>query len=271
MKKILLQLLFLLFFTELTAAHTTVLVPRQTVTGRKVVKIIHFHPCSASGLMGIRLDVEDTPELKGLKAIYMIHKGKLIDLRSAVVADFFAVGEDRRETYTLPLDRQSGFAGAGDYVIVVEHRPHWKKAGGFYRKKIAKLYLNHGGMISDWPRRLLAGAPEIIPLVAPYDFPRGALFRAVAVDDRGQPLPYARIEIEFLNARLADDRLLVGSNDRLDEALGSRVIFADLKGNFAFIPPRVGLWTLTLVDGDAARQFNRCKLVYDSSLSFTVR
>ena len=271
MKKIILQLLLLLSFPGLTVAHTTVLVPRQTAAGERIVKIIHFHPFTGSGLMGIRLGVEDTPKLKGLKSIYMVHKGERIDLRAAVVADFFSVGKDHCETYTLPLERQNGFAGAGDYAVVVEHRAHWKKAEGLYRKKIAKLYLNYGGMITDWPRRLLEKAPEIIPLVRPYDFPHGVLFRAVAVDDRGQPLPYARIEIEYLNGRLADDRMLVESDDLLDETLGSRVIFADLQGSFAFIPPRAGLWTLTLVDGDAGRQFKKRKLEYDSSLSFTVR
>ncbi len=252
-------------------AHTTVLIPLVKKGGGRIVRVVHFHPYSYSGLKGIRLGVSDTPDLKGLASIYMIHKGKKRSLKSAVRPDFLKIGSTRGETYSIILNRRYGFASGGDYVVVVVHQPHWKAAENLYRQKICKLYLNRGGMITDWPKRLLEKSPEIIPLVSPTEIKAGQVFRAEAVSDRGRPLSHARITIEYLSRIPGEGDLeVVPPAESLPEEVGDRTVFTDWQGNFSFIPPCTGLWTLTLVDGDEERQIEGHQLEYDSSISLLV-
>ena len=267
-----LSLFWLLLAAGFADAHTTVLFPLTDKNGRKIVKVIHFHPATGSGLMGIRLGIDDSPKLKGLEEIFLIHRHKKQDLSSQAIPDYYTVRGEKRETYSIPVNRQSGFFKPGDYILVVVHKVHWKKSEGLYRQKVAKLCLNFSGVVTDWPQRVLRGMPEIIPLVQPYSVHAGTLFRAEAVDDEGRPLAHARVEIEYFNYPMGDRELVTtGGSARLDSELAESVVFTSGDGSFSFIPPKKGLWTFTLVDGDDNRLFQGKRFEFDSSLSLLVK
>ena len=252
-------------------AHTTTLIPHINKDGQKTVKILHFHPSTGVGLMGIRLGTEDSKELKGLDSIFMIHNGEEKKLHTVAIPDYYTVRGEKRETYTIPINKKSGFFKPGDYIIVVKHQAHWKKHEDLYRQKVAKFCLNYLGEISDWPNRVLKNMPEIIPLVQPYSVYTGSLFRAEVVNDEGTLIPHAKIQIEYLNYTLGDTELDTTTAGFLKEDIGDTIIFTDSNGSFSFVPSREGVWTFTLVDGDNNKLIQGKRFEYDSSLSILVK
>lgn len=252
-------------------AHTTALIPHINKDGRKTVKVLHFHPFAGANLMGIRLGAEDSKDLKGLDSIFIIHDKEERDLQAVATPDYYTVRGEKRGTYTIPINKKSGFFKPGDYIIVVKHKAHWKKNEDLYRQKVAKLCLNYYGVTSDWPNRVLKHMPEIIPLVQPYSVYAGSLFRAEAVNDEGRQIPHAKIQIEYLNYTPGDTELDTTTAGFIKEDIGDTIIFTDSSGSFSFIPPRKGLWTFTLVDGDNNKFIQGKRLEFDSSLSIVVK
>ena len=221
--------------------------------------------------MGIRLGAEDSKDLRGLDSIFLIHEKEEQNLHHVAIPDYYAVRGEKREAYTIPINKKSGFFKPGDYIIVVKHKAHWKKNEDLYRQKVAKFCINYWGLISDWPNRLLKNMPEIIPLVQPYNVYAGSLFRAEAVNDKGERIPHAKIQIQYLNYTLGDTELNTTTTGFIKEDIADTIIFTDSNGSFSFVPPRGGLWTFTLVDGDNNKLIQGKILVYDSSLSILVK
>ncbi len=259
-----------MFFSPVlsTYAHTTVLFP-DNLEGDKGIMIVHFHPYEGNGLMGIKLHVSDADELKGIESIYSIHEGKQIDCSAHALPVFFKVRNKIRQGYFVPIRVLGG--QSGDHVLVVRHLPHWKKNLGIYIQKVSKYYLNNGGRLTDWPHRLLTGAPELIPLVPPYAVYTHTIFRAETMDDQGKYIPHAKIHVEFLNYEIKNLELIENNPILSLRDLGDTVIFTDSKGIFSFIPPFAGIWTFTLVNGDNNLKINNKELSFDSSISIKVK
>jgi len=270
--KYFLTLFFIIVLFPISAiAHTTTLIPHINKDGQKTVKVLHFHPSTGSNLMGIRLGAEDSKYLKGLDSIFIIHEKEEIKLHNVAIPDYYTVRGEKRETYTILINKKSGFFKPGDYIIVVTHKAHWKKNEDLYRQKVAKLCLNYWGVMSDWPNRVLKNMPEIIPLVPPYSVYAGSLFRAEAVNDEGMRIPHAKIQIEYLNYTVGDTELDTTTAGFIKEDIAESIIFTDSNGSFSFVPSREGLWTFTLVDGDNNKFIQGKMLEYDSSLSILVK
>ncbi len=251
-------------------AHTTTLIPQVKKDGSNTVKVIHFNPYAGANIIGIRLGVKDTKSLKGLDSIFVIHKGKKRNFNKIAIPDFYTVKDATRETYSIPVNKKNGFSRAGDYIIVVKHSPHWKKQLGHYKQKLTKSFINYGGLITDWPKRVLENEPEIIPLSPPYGIYPGTLFRAEVVNDEGKRIPHAEILIEYLNYSMGSTALDTRTSLLVNAHLGNTSIFADSNGTFSFIPPKKGVWTFTLVDGDDNKTIDGEQLSYDSSISIMV-
>ena len=261
----------IVLFPVSAIAHTTTLIPHINKNGRKTVKVLHFHPFTGSNLMGIRLGAEDSKDIKGLDSIFIIHEKKKINLNDVAIPDYYTVRGEKRATYTIPINKKSGFFKPGDYIVVVKHKAHWKEQENLHRQKVAKLCLNYLGVTSDWPNRVLTNMPEIIPLVQPYSVYAGSLFRAEAVNDEGRRIAHAKIQIEYLNYPAGDTEIDTTTAGFIKEDIGDTVIFTDSNGSFSFIPPREGVWTFTLVDGDNNKFIQGKRLEYDSSLSILVK
>ncbi len=268
--KIFLMIAAALFIPNCVTAHTTAHIPHAMEDGSNSVKVIHFNPYAGANIIGIRLGVKDTTSLKGLDSIFVIHKGKKRDLNEIAIPDFYTVKDVKRGTYSIPINKKNGFAKAGDYIIVVKHSPHWKEQLGYYKQKLTKSFINYGGFITDWPKRVLDNEPEIIPLTPPYAVYTGTLFRAEAVNDKGKSIPHAEILIEYLNYTMGSTALDTSSPLLINEYLGNITIFADSNGTFSFIPAKEGVWTFTLVDGDDNKTIDGKVLSYDSSVSIMV-
>lgn len=251
-------------------AHTTVIFPDTGKNGLHNLMVVHFMPWPGENIMGIRLHVKDTPAVKGLESMTMIHDGKRTDMSSLAVPAEYTVKKGKGACYRIPLSRKL-ISRAGDYVFIVKHIPHWKKYLGFYICKVSKFYINRGGLVTDWPNRLLEDAPEIIPLSPPSSVYEGTLFRAYVVDDTGKSIAHARIHAEFLNYKTGESSLDITAPTLSHRDMGDAVLFSDSSGAFSFVPPVEGVWTFTLVDGDSGMMINGKKLRYDSSISIAVK
>jgi uncharacterized GH25 family protein len=270
MKKTLAALIITLLFTVQVSAHTTVIFPQKTKDGEQHLMVVHFMPWYGDNIMGIRLHEEDTDHLKGLESISLIHNGEEKDISKQAVPLFYKVRNNNRECYSIPVKRKM-VSRAGDYIFVVRHIPHWRKNKDMYIKKISKFFLNNGGLITDWPHRVLQDAPEIIPLSAPDSVHTGTIFRAEVVNDKGENIPHAKIHVEFLNYKTGDKGIDTSAPLLKDREIGETFLFTDNSGAFSFVPPREGIWTFTLVDGDKDIMINGKQLRYDSSMSLKVR
>jgi cobalt/nickel transport protein len=120
----------------------------------------------------------------------------------------------------------------GDYVFAVEPAPYWEPAEGSFIVHYTKLVVNAMGLEEGWQEEL--GLPvEIVPLTRPYGLWAGNVFRGV-VKKGGRPLPFAEVEVEFLN----EGQKVKAPAD----AFVTQVVKADASGVFTYAMPREGWW-----------------------------
>lgn len=139
----------------------------------------------------------------------------------------------------------------GAAVLFVEPAPYWEPAEGKFIVHHARVVVDPWASGEGWDAS--AGLPvEIEPLTRPTGLWTGNLFRGI-VRANGQPVPFAEIEVEFVN----DGRVTPPN-----EAFITQVIKADANGAFAYAMPLAGWWgfaalteapqTMTAPDGSQA-------------------
>ncbi|MHC4887572.1 MAG: DUF4198 domain-containing protein [Planctomycetota bacterium] len=135
------------------------------------------------------------------------------------------------------------FDRPGDHVFFFEPAPYWEPAEGKMIIHYTKVVVNAFGGEGGWDQ--LVGFPvEIEPLVRPYGVWTGNCFRGIVRRD-GKPVPFARVEVEYLNHRESSIQLPA-------PAFSTQVIKTDGKGVFSYTMPRAGWWGFAaLVDGDS--------------------
>ena len=131
----------------------------------------------------------------------------------------------------------------GDYVFILEPEPYLEKEEDKYIQQFTKLVMNVGGVPGNWaePQGLPA---EIQPLNKPYANWVGGVFRGIVLS-KGKPVPFAEIEIEYVNHApdLAGKSFAVnGAVTAPHPAYGNMSIKADANGAFALGLSRAGWW-----------------------------
>ncbi len=128
-----------------------------------------------------------------------------------------------------------------DYVFYIEPAPYWEPAEGKMIIHYTKVVVDAFGAEEGWDEMI--GFPvEIEPLVRPYGLWTGNAFRGV-VKKNGQPVPFAEIEVEYLNS---GGRVGIPADPFV-----TQVVKADGNGVFSYVMPRAGWWSFAaLIDGD---------------------
>ena len=219
--------LFLLF-TCTAQAHFQVLVPSTdivTADGPKTVdlNILFTHPMDDGPVMEMGAPVQ----------FGVLYDGKKHDLKSALKA----VKVDGKTTYksSFKVKRPS------DYVFYIEPAPYWEPGEGVMIIHYTKVVVDAMSAESGWDD--MVGFPvEIQPLVRPYGLWTGNLFRGVVIQN-GKPVPFAEIEVEYLNP---GGKVAVPSDPFV-----TQVIKADMNGVFSYAMPKAGWWSFAaLLEGD---------------------
>jgi cobalt/nickel transport protein len=209
-------------------AHFQVLVPSRDVISsgdsRTVdLKIVFTHPMQDGPAMAM-----GPPRRFGVLA-----RGAKSDLRDALKP----VAVDGKAAFTASVR----LARPGDHVFYLEPAPYWEPSEGKMIVHYTKVVVDFMGLEDGWDTTV--GFPvEIEPLVRPYGLWTGNQFRGIVTRD-GKPVPFAEVEVEFLN----EGRRVPIPND----AFVTQVIKADASGVFSYTMPKAGWWGFAaLVDGD---------------------
>lgn len=164
------------------------------------------------------------------------------DLRKYLRPVQWRGGQQRAQAYRATIPREL-VRSLGDHVFVLEPEPYLEAEEGLYIQQITKLVVNVGGVPGAWSEAL--GLPaEIQPLARPYANWTGGVFRGVVLSD-GKPVPFARVEVEYLNHDVDMEKDALGSKAHVTAphpAFEILSAYADSQGVITVGLPRAGWW-----------------------------
>jgi cobalt/nickel transport protein len=155
-----------------------------------------------------------------------------VDLKSALIPEKLDGKQRYRAEYRVRKP--------GDYIFYLEPAPYWEAAEGVMIVHYTKVVVDAYGAGDGWDAEL-GLLVEIAPMTRPYALWTGNLFQGVVKKD-GHPVPYAEVEVEWLN----DGSLIPPADVYI-----TQVIKADANGLFSYAMPRAGWWGFAaLLKGD---------------------
>lgn len=130
----------------------------------------------------------------------------------------------------------------GDHLFVLTPAPYFESNEGAYIQQLTKVMVNVAGMPTDWDSELGLKA-EIVPLTKPYAIWENSNFSGIVMSE-GKPVPFAEIEIEYLNADIDIDNNKTGplKYKAPQDSFVTLIIKADQNGVFNFAIPKAGWW-----------------------------
>ncbi len=212
-------------------AHFLELIPSADIIGAGTSKNIEFdlvfsHP------------MENGPAMEMAKPsqFFVLHDGAKTDLLDSLGLNKVDGKSAYKATYTVKTP--------GDYIFAVAPVPYWEPSEEKMIIHYTKVVVNGFGQEDGWNEPVRFPV-EIDPLVRPYGLWTGNVFRGV-VKHNGRPVPFAEIEVEYLNS---DSQVKIPADPFI-----TQVITADINGGFSYSMPRAGWWAFAaLVEGDMVK------------------
>jgi cobalt/nickel transport protein len=224
-RQILTAVIAMCWLSSASQAHFQQLIPSDDVPvegGPVTLDLVFTHPMSRGPTMDMA-----RPQRFGVK-------------RGAAVTDL----SDRLEEISVDGKRawraRDEIREPGASVYFVAPQPYWDAAEKKFIIHYAKVLVDGFASGTDWDTMI--GLPvEIEPLTRPTGLWTGNLFTGI-VRRNGQPVPHARVEIEYVND---------GSVNVPNPAFITQVLRADGAGQFSYAMPRAGWWGFAaLTEGD---------------------
>jgi cobalt/nickel transport protein len=162
------------------------------------------------------------------------HKGKKQNLLDTLQA---AKGKspDQKKDYTF-WQTDYKMKRPGDYTFYVEPTPYWEPAEDLFIVHYTKVCVNVLGLEEGWDEPV-GLETEIVPLTRPYGLWTGNLFTGQVLLN-GKPVPYAEVEIEYLNESPGNISVIIPPAD----PYVTQVVKADGNGIFSYAMPKAGWW-----------------------------
>jgi cobalt/nickel transport protein len=213
-------------FCAPASAHFQEILPSADVLpegGKVTLDLLFTHPMEGGPVM----------EMKRPRRVGALVNGQTLDLSTSLKA----VKKQGATAWTLAHELKE----PGAAIYFVEPEPYWEQAEGKYIVHYAKVVVDSFASGKGWDAS--AGLPvEIEPLARPTGLWTGNLFRGL-VRRNGAPVPFAEIEVEYVNEG--------GAVKAPNDAFVTQVIKADAQGVFAYSMPRAGWWGFAaLVESD---------------------
>lgn len=124
----------------------------------------------------------------------------------------------------------------GDHTFYVVPQPYWEPAEDLFIVHYTKVTVAAMGLEDGWDQPV-GLETEILPLTRPYGLWTGNLFSGQVLL-KGQPVPFAEIEVEYLNETANVGEFVKPPADPFI----SQVVKADVNGVFHYAMPRAGWW-----------------------------
>jgi cobalt/nickel transport protein len=173
-------------------------------------------------------------EMEKPKRFGVMHKGKIEDLSGSLQSNQGkSPDQDRsfafwKSTFTVKRP--------GDYTFFVEPTPYWEPAEDKFIVHYTKVCVQALGLEEGWDKPV-GLETEIIPMTRPYGLWTGNLFTG-RVLVKGKPVPYAEVEVEYLNEAPDHKEIVKAPSD----PYVTQVVKADKNGVFSYSMPRAGWW-----------------------------
>jgi len=203
---------------------------------------------------------EHTMDMAGVEEFYVINRGKKTDLKESMKPITFKGNTNSGKGYaiTYPAKRM------GDHLFVLTPTPYFEPNEDAYIQQITKTIVNVAGMPTDWDEELGLKA-EIVPLTKPYAIWEGGTFTGI-VKSNGEAVPYAEIEVEYLNADIdmKKKKMKKLKYEAPQDSFVTMTIKANKDGEFTFGIPKAGFWGFAALGVGPDDEYNGKELSQDA-------
>lgn len=223
------------------------------------LKAIFTHPFADEHTMDMGLQ-EDKSRL-GVLDFYVVHKEQKTDLKDKLKEIKFKGNHNTGIGYETSYQAR----GMGDHVFVLTPAPYYEANEEAYIQQITKAVVNVAGLPTDWDAELGLKA-EIVPLTKPYSIWTGSTFTGI-VKSGGKPVPFAEIEVEYLNYDVDIKANATGKKAKVEAPQDSFVtltIKANAAGEFTFGIPKAGWWGFAALGVGPDKEYKGKELSQDA-------
>ena len=228
MKKILLLLFVFIFCSAMAHAHFGAIIPSDDIVtkddSRNLELLLKFvHPMEMH-YMDMAKPVQ----------FGVMHRGKKTDLLDSLVESTGKSPDQKRE-YTSWI-AEYNLKRPGDFTFFVVPQPYWEPAEDLFIVHYTKVCVNALGLQVGWDEPV-GLETEIVPMTRPYGLWTNNLFSGQVLL-KGKPVPYAEVEIEYLNESSGNPAMVAAPSD----PYVTQLVKADVNGVFHYAMPRAGWW-----------------------------
>ncbi len=204
---------------------------------------------------------EHTMDMAGVEEFYVItEKGGKKDLKDTLKPIDFKGKTNAGKSYESKYRARS----LGDHVLVMVPIPYYDEKEEAYMQQITKTIVNVAGVPNGWDATLNLDA-EIVPLTKPYAIWAGGTFTGIVMSN-GKPVPYAEIEVEYINSDVDMKNNSLGKNkfEAPQDSFVTMGIKANKDGEFTFGIPKAGMWGFAALGVGSEKEFKGQKYNADA-------
>ena len=173
-------------------------------------------------------------EMARPKQFGVVHDGDTTDLTGSL-REAKGKGPDQTGEFTY-WTAEFTIRRPGDHTFFVEPTPYWEPAEDVFIVHYTKVCVHAFGLEEGWDQPL-GLETEIVPFTRPYGLWTGNLFTGQVLV-KGEPAPFAEVEVEYLNEFPENDGVVRPPAD----PYVTQVVKADAEGVFSYAMPRAGWW-----------------------------
>ena len=203
---------------------------------------------------------EHTMDMAGVEEFYVINKEKKKDLKNTLKPISWKGKHNAGKAYESEYKARR----MGDHMFVMVPTPYHEAGEGIYIQQITKTVINVAGTPTDWDAELGLKA-EIVPLTKPYSIWEGGSFTGI-VKSNGKPVPFAEIEVEYINNTPDMKNNAMGKNkfEAPQDSFVTMGIKANKDGEFTFSIPKAGFWGFCALGAGSDKEYKGKELSQDA-------
>ena len=181
---------------------------------------------------------EHTMDMAGVEEFYVINKEKKKDLKDTLKPIIWKGKHNKGKAFSSSYKARK----MGDHIFIMTPTPYYESNEDIYIQQVSKMIVNVAGAPTDWDAELGLKA-EIVPLTKPYSIWAGGSFTGI-VKSNGKPVPFAEIEVEYINNTPDLKANAMGKNkfEAPQDSFVTMGIKANKDGEFTFAIPKSGWW-----------------------------